>query len=102
MVAKSAHHCTAVPALLKTAFHQFTAGTEPTPLWRMAKNPQQLKRPSFVIAIINPYLRQTLIGRQFAGCTPEKLPLDGGTNALCSEPIHPQRCHDQIWGLYET
>ncbi len=50
----------------------------------MAKNSQQLKRLSFAIAIINPYFRQALIGRQFAGCAPEKLPLDGGTNALCS------------------
>jgi hypothetical protein len=84
MVAKSAHHRAAVPTLLKPAFHQFTAGADPTPLWSMAKNSQQLKRLSFAIAIINPYFRQALIGRQFAGCAPEKLPLDGGTNALCS------------------
>ena len=50
----------------------------------MAKNPQQLKRLSLAIAIINPYFRQTLIRRQFARRTPEKLSLDGGTNALCS------------------
>lgn len=84
MVAKSAHHRATVPTLLKPAFHQFTAGTDPTPLWRMAKNPQELKRLRFVIGIINPYFRQTLIGRQFARRTPEKLALDGGTNAPCS------------------
>lgn len=50
----------------------------------MAKNPQELKRLRFVIGIINPYFRQTLIGRQFARRTPEKLALDGGTNAPCS------------------
>jgi len=68
----------------------------------MAKNSQQLKRLGFISTIINPYFRQTLIGRQFARRTPEKLPLDSGTNALRSQPIHPQRCHDQIGGLYET
>lgn len=102
MVAKSAHHGAAVPTLLKPAFHQFTARTDPTPLWSMAKYSQQRKRLSFVSTIINPYFRQTLIGRQFARRTPEKLPLDSGTNALCSQPIHPQRCHEQIGGSYET
>jgi len=63
MVAKSAHHRAAVPTLLKSAFHQFTAGADPTLLWRMVKNPQELKRLGFAIAIINPYFRQTLIGR---------------------------------------
>ncbi len=49
----------------------------------MAKNLQQLQRPSFVIAIINPYFRQTLIGGQFARRTSEEFTLDAGTNPFC-------------------
>ena len=93
------HQACAVPALLKPALHQFTAGAKPAVLGHVLQVVEQFARPGFLVGMMNPDLWQALVRRELPRHAGQVLALHGGGDAFRRKRIGPQRGNGQIGGL---
>ena len=95
-------HCKSFCCPEAATFDKFTTDAYPTTLFCAPEDAQKITSLSFFAWVINPHLGQALIKREFTCGTSQILTLDAGTNTLRTQPVHPQRCHDQTGSLYEA
>jgi len=89
----------AIPALLKTALHQLSAGAQPTLLGHVLQVVQHLLGMRCMVVVFDPHLGQALIRRQFPRSAAEILTLHTGCDAFGLQRIDPKRGDETIGGL---
>ena len=96
------HQRAAIPALLESAFDQFTTHAMPSPLRNILQVVKQLSRPLFLRRVSDPDFWQALIRWQIADSASQKRALQTGDDTFAVECVRPQCGDGEIRGLGEA